>query len=65
MPTDHRAQLPLSFCATLFGMNAAEFNDGHYTLAEELIYMRKSERPQPEKVALLTLARAQSPSRAP
>jgi hypothetical protein len=31
--------LPLGFCATVFGMNTAEFNDGHLTLHEEFYYM--------------------------
>ncbi|KAK4143414.1 uncharacterized protein C8A04DRAFT_37425 [Dichotomopilus funicola] len=31
--------LPLSFCASVFGMNAAEFNDGHLTLSELLRLM--------------------------
>ncbi|KAH8883113.1 hypothetical protein GQ53DRAFT_883648 [Thozetella sp. PMI_491] len=31
--------LPLSFFATLFGMNSVELNDGHYTLTEEFVYM--------------------------
>jgi hypothetical protein len=31
--------LPLSFCTSLFGMNAAEFNDGHLTIKSELSYM--------------------------
>ncbi|KAI0595703.1 hypothetical protein F4775DRAFT_585372 [Biscogniauxia sp. FL1348] len=30
--------LPLSFCTSLFGMNAAEFNDGSLTLAQEFTY---------------------------
>jgi hypothetical protein len=34
-------QLPLSFFATLFGMNNVEFNDGHLTLHEELVLMCK------------------------
>ncbi|KAK3376413.1 hypothetical protein B0T24DRAFT_618627 [Lasiosphaeria ovina] len=31
--------LPLSFFATLFGMNATEFNDGYISLKLQLIYM--------------------------
>ncbi|KAI5919149.1 hypothetical protein F4810DRAFT_517492 [Camillea tinctor] len=31
--------LPLSFCASLFGMNAVELNDGSLTLAQEFTYM--------------------------
>lgn len=31
--------LPLSFCATFFGMNVSEFNGGLLTLHEELYYM--------------------------
>ncbi|EMR72403.1 putative ankyrin repeat protein [Eutypa lata UCREL1] len=31
--------LPLSFAAALFGMNAAEINDGRIKLSDELIYM--------------------------
>ncbi len=31
--------LPLSFCASLFGMNAAELNDGHLDLSTELRLM--------------------------
>lgn len=31
--------LPLGFCATVFGMNTKEFNDGSLTLHEEFYYM--------------------------
>jgi len=34
-------QLPLSFFATLFGMNAKEFNEGYMALSTQLIYMCK------------------------
>lgn len=33
--------LPLSFFATLFGMNAHELNDGHMRLGNQLLLMRK------------------------
>jgi len=34
-------KLPLSFFATLFGMNAQEFNEGTMLLSTQLIYMCK------------------------
>ena len=33
--------LPLSFFATLFGMNAREFNEGTMALGTQLVYMCK------------------------
>lgn len=36
-------QLPLSFTASIFGMNTKEFNDGHMTLQEEFTYICKHE----------------------
>jgi len=39
--TVHRFQLPLSFFATLFGMNAQELNEGKMPLNMQLMYMCK------------------------
>jgi Mg2+ and Co2+ transporter CorA len=33
--------MPLSFVASIFGMNVAEFNDGNLNLRTEFIYMCK------------------------
>lgn len=46
--------LPLSFFATMFGMNARELNDGHMTIGNQLLLMRKSPSDSWGLIILLT-----------
>lgn len=43
-----RIQLPLSFFATLFGMNAQEINDGKMSMTTQLRWMCRLSKPSPE-----------------
>lgn len=54
-----KQKLPLSFCASIFGMKTKEFNGGFMSLREEFTYMCKSNPQYPKHT---NTSKSQSPS---